>query len=194
MRAIACRPASLSVAILLTAFVGAPLSASAEDKPEQGVGSVVDQLRLGVYAHDLAFLGSSKETNAPDINLEVLFRSPDWLDWLGSPNPNLGGSINTNGGTSLAHAGLAWNHVFYEWLFVEGSFGMAIHDGGLQENVNTNARAFGCRWAFHESLSLGVKLAEHHYVMATAEHMSNASLCDENDGITNAGLRYAYQF
>jgi hypothetical protein len=30
--------------------------------------------------------------------------------------------------------------------------------------------------------------------MVSVDHMSNASLCDENDGLTNLGIRYAYRF
>ena len=54
--------------------------------------------------------------------------------------------------------------------------------------------AMGCNWSFRESGSLGYRLTPAWSVMGTVEHMSNAGFCDENRGLTNAGVRVGYTF
>jgi len=151
------------------------------------------EFRLGIYDHDTNLFGTRKESKKPDINLEALFRSPDWLAWAGSPRPRIGATINTGHGTSIGYAGLAWTWNVTEAFFLEAGAGGAVHNGELN-NTNKRKRAFGCRANFHQNLSVGFRLNESHSIMLTGEHMSNASLCRENQGITNVGLRYGISF
>jgi hypothetical protein len=41
---------------------------------------------------------------------------------------------------------------------------------------------------------IGVDVTESISIMATVDHMSNADLCDENQGLTNAGVRVGYRW
>jgi len=151
------------------------------------------EFRLGIYDHDSKLFASRHETNSPDVNLEALFRSPAWLAWAGAPRPRIGATINTGHGTSIGYAGLAWTWDVTDMFFLEGGFGGAVHNGELN-NTAKRKRAFGCRANFHENLSAGFRINESNSIMLTVEHMSNASLCDENQGITNIGLRYGISF
>ncbi|MBI1260560.1 MAG: acyloxyacyl hydrolase [Rhizobiales bacterium] len=156
-------------------------------------GDIVNEVRLGIYDHDSPVFRSRQEPSEPDINVEVLFNSPDFLSWMANPRPHLGTTINTGGGTSMAYAGLTWDYFFTEALFVEGSFGGAIHNGETDKSTSSS-RNYGCRVNFHENASLGYKFTGGQSLMLTLEHMSNASLCDDNDGLTNLGVRYGLSF
>jgi hypothetical protein len=52
----------------------------------------------------------------------------------------------------------------------------------------------GCAVTFRESATAGFRITQNWSIMATVEHMSNAGLCVENRGLTNAGLRLGYTF
>lgn len=151
------------------------------------------EMRIGVMDHDTGLIRKRLETDSPDINAEVLFASPKILDWAWSPRPLVGATINTGGGTSLGYAGLGWNFDLGNNFFFDASVAGAIHNGET-DKVTTSSRDYGCRLQFHETVSLGYDVNEHHSLMATFEHMSNAYLCDSNDGMNNIGVRYGYRF
>src|SRR6266700_3803414 len=115
---------SLSIAWLVTA----PLPAAAQL-------NIVDEVKAGILAHDVGFLGHHLE-KGPDVNLEMLFTPPDLLAVIGSPRPHIGADINTAGKTSDGYFGLTWGIMLIQSLFnpgdgifVNGSLGGAIHDG-----------------------------------------------------------------
>jgi lipid A 3-O-deacylase len=47
---------------------------------------------------------------------------------------------------------------------------------------------------FRESASLGLALSPDWRLMGTVDHMSNAGLCGNNRGLTNAGVRLGIKF
>ena len=152
-----------------------------------------DEVRIGIMDHDSSIFRKRHETSDPDINAEVLFASPKMLDWAYSPRPLIGATINTGGGTSLGYAGLGWNFDLGSNFFIDASLAGAIHNGETDKSTK-DSRDYGCRVQFHETLSLGYDLDQHSSIMATIGHMSNAALCDKNDGLTNVGVRYGYRF
>ena len=123
--------------------------------------AILDELRLGLF--DQSIDGANSETGVA-VNAEALFHplpsssgSPA-LDRMIQPRPHIGATVNTEGDTSLAYAGLTWTiPLFCDWLFAEASFGGAIHDGPLDE---PGVASYGCAWAFRESVSLGIGLGE----------------------------------
>ncbi len=165
---------SLSVAFASPAFAG------------------INEVRGGFYAHDMA--GPAHEDDGLDINGEVLFDSPAFLSWAYAPRPRLGATINTNSDTSFAYLDLGWTIDFTEALFVDLSVGGAVHNGELDGPSAAGENSYGCRANFHESISLGYRVSPAWSVMLTAEHISNAGLCDPNDGLTNVGARVGYSF
>ena len=179
-----------TVSTLTAALIAAGLSLSAAQADE---GGIVDEVRIGALNHEMTLFRDSSDEDGVDVNLEVLFDSPQWLEWIGSPRPHLGATIATHDdSTSFIYTGLNWDWDLWGPTFVEGAFGVALHDG--ETGRSTKSNELGCTWNFHESVSLGYKLTENHRLMVTAEHISNASLCSENEGLTNLGVRYGYKF
>jgi len=154
--------------------------------------SFIDEARLGGLAHDLE---SNKDEDGGDINGEILLhrlgaRSADPLDILLTPRPHIGASINTSGDTSVAYAGLTWDFWFTNNLFIEASFGGAVHDGPTDDSSSS----FGCTANFREAAAIGLALSDHWRILATVSHMSNAGLCDQNQGLTSAGVQVGYRW
>ncbi|MDQ0394610.1 acyloxyacyl hydrolase [Labrys monachus] len=150
----------------------------------------IDEVRLGGMAH----APWSPEAGGVDLNAEVLFAKPwgtadEW--WL--PRPHVGTTINFDGKTSTVYAGATWQYNITSWAFVEASFGGSLNNGETQD-LHNDTNPLGCHALFRESASLGYNLTEHWRIMATAEHSSNAGLCDYNRGLTNYGIRVGYKF
>jgi hypothetical protein len=110
------------------------------------------------------------------------------------PRPHVGASVNFSGKTSNLYAGVTWQFELTERFFVEASFGGAINNGEAGIVVPADRVAMGCNWSFREAASLGYRLTGNWTVTATVEHFSNAGLCNQNRGLTNAGLRLGYRF
>jgi len=151
------------------------------------------ELRGGVFAHD----PFSPEKGSADINAEFLARLP--FDASGTwsfliPRVHVGAMLNTAGRTSHAYAGFSWTYDVTRQIFVEASFGGAIHNGYTGDLPRYHHNSLGCSPLFRESASLGYRLTENWSVMATIEHLSNAGLCKQNRGLTNVGARIGYRF
>jgi len=174
---------SLAHAADLATVQPAPLPPMASDP-------LVDELRLGVFAHD----PSSPESGSADLNLEALFAKPWGTDaewWL--PRPHVGATINFEGKTSTVYAGATWQYNITDWAFLEATFGGSVNNGETSNN-DRDMNALGCHVLFRESASVGFNLTESWRIMGTIEHNSNAGLCDFNRGLTNAGVRLGYKF
>ena len=109
-------------------------------------GQIVDEVKAGLLGHDVGFLGDNIE-HGPDVNLEMLFTSPDLLAVIGSPRPHIGADINTAGETSDAYAGLTWGisviqNLFRadDYVFANGSLGAAYQDGFIDSGPPGRAK------------------------------------------------------
>ena len=160
--------------------------------PGDGPLSALSEVRGGILAHDRGPFTNNEEGGA-DINLEVLFRSPDFLGSIGSPRPHLGFSVNTSGDTDQFYAGLTWEWAFWRRLFAGFSLGGAVHDGKT-ETSRTDRKELGCRVLFRGSLELGYSLTRRHGVSLFYDRISNLDICDHNEGLETAGMRYGYRF
>ena len=161
--------------------------------------NIVDEVKGGVLAHDVGFLGHHLEKGA-DVNLEMLFTSPDLLEIIGSPRPHIGADINTAGKTSDGYFGLTWGIMLIQGLFnpgdgvfANGSLGGAVHDGYIDSGP-PNRKLLGSRVLFRESAELGYQIMPRINVSALLDHISNANLGRHNMGITSAGIRFGYGF
>jgi lipid A 3-O-deacylase len=172
----------------------APAAASpSKQRPAgDGGGDIVSEVRLGFLIHDQGPASHNKE-GGYDGNLEVLFTSPDFLDMVGAPRPHFGGSVNSQGDTSQVYLGLTWEWEFFDAAFFNFSFGGAYHTGEKTTD-DRDKKELGCKVLFRESIDLGYRFADHHGVSVFLDHISNAKLCSENEGLENVGLRYGYKF
>ena len=154
----------------------------------------ISELRIGGFGHD----PWSPEESSANLHGELLFAKPftpaDLFTSYFVPRPHLGGSLNFDGKTSFAFAGLTWTVDITPRVFVEASLGGAVHNGETGKVVPPERNALGCSPLFRESASLGFRLSANWNVMATVEHLSNAGLCDQNRGLTNVGARLGYTF
>lgn len=152
----------------------------------------LDELRLGGSYHSIE--GWPNE-HGVDVTAEALFGRegrvrPSLAEFFLKPRWHVGASFNTFGDTSQIYAGLTWDYYLTNWLFLEGTFGGAIHDGPLDE---VNRASYGCRANFRESAGVGLRLSERLRLIAEIDHMSQAQLCAErNSGLTNIGLKLGY--
>lgn len=160
----------------------------------------VSEIRGGVFAHSVdepgAFFGVFDTSRVQDVNVEMLFDVPSltqWVSW-GVVRPHLGATLNFGGLESMVYGGVSWTvPVFDSPVFVEASFGGAVHNGAVA-GATYPARNLGCSVLFRESASLGVMINDNASVMATIEHASNANLCADNRGLTNMGIRFGWTF
>ncbi|MBX9634476.1 MAG: acyloxyacyl hydrolase [Magnetospirillum sp.] len=152
----------------------------------------VSEIRLGIFSHDIGFLGHSKEGGV-DANGEVLLDSPKFLIPLWAPRPHFGVSLNTQGDTSQAYGGLTWTFEPTRWFFVDFSLGGAVHNGELDFSA-TYRKELGSRVLFRESLSLGYRIDAHNSISVAFDHESNARLAEHNEGLNNLGVRWGYRF
>ncbi|MCV6575150.1 MAG: acyloxyacyl hydrolase [Cohaesibacter sp.] len=165
---------------------GAPFSAP---------NAFISELRMGVLSHDVA----RREQGSVDIQAEILFQpfgdfseGGSFWDMILSPRPHIGGSVNSEGDTSYGYAGLSWLYSVWGPVFIEASFGGAIHDGNLND-TDPKREPLGTRALFRETASLGFDY-QNYRVMVTVEHLSNAGLGDWNHGLTHVGGRVGYKF
>ncbi|HVB17765.1 MAG TPA: acyloxyacyl hydrolase [Stellaceae bacterium] len=213
------REMAVAVAVLATLAIGSRQAAAQAASPEltsppmqffvpqqppaPGQTNIIDEIKGGVLAHDVGFLGHHVETGT-DVNIEMLFTSPDLLSAIGSPRPDIGADINTAGNTSDGYVGLTWGidlvkNLFKlgDAVFLNGSLGGAYQDGyeGTQSTRRPAGRKLlGSPVLFRESAELGYQVTPTISVSALLDHISNANLAPRNAGITSAGLRIGYKF
>lgn len=169
--------------------------------PAAAQTNFIDEVKLGGLAHDVGFLTHHVEPGA-DVNVEVLFRSPDFLRVIGAPRPHIGADINTSGNTSDGYFGLTWGARLIDLLgvapgfFVNGSLGGAVHDGYLTTPYPPppGRKLLGSRILFRESAEVGYQLTPVTNVSLILDHISNANLAPRNAGITSAGARVGFKF
>jgi lipid A 3-O-deacylase len=152
----------------------------------------LSEIRLGVFDHDISFLGHGKEGGA-DINGEVLFDSPDFLKPIWAPRPHLGLSINTQGDTSQVYAGLTWTYEPIQKVFIDFSFGGSLNNGE-RDTTDLDRKSLGSHVLFRESLSVGYRVDDHNSISVAFDHESNANLASRNEGLNNLGIRWGYRF
>lgn len=196
-------------------------SAKASDSP---LPSWVSAVKAGLETHDsymaqdnsrLYHIWENRKEPGMDVNFEVLFNGPDVFHYIGSPRIQLGTNISTAGETSYAYSGLDWMYKFQNDIFIEGNFGLAIHNGTLDKsqadstgNITPASTAeyertkrFGSRVLFHFGPEVGYMFDEHNSISASWTHISNGQILtvnnhgdNANEGEDNWGIRYGYRF
>lgn len=166
--------------------------AMAAPAPAKAAAGPLDEVKLGLIAHDVA-IGAHREEDGVDLNGEVLFTSPDLLKVIFAPRPHLGVMINSSGGNSYAYAGLTWTVSFLGAFFADLGLGGAIHDGP-DHSTDPHHKGLGTRGLFHESVEVGYRFLPSYSLALFLDHVSNANIGNRNPGITNLGLRLGIAF
>lgn len=154
----------------------------------------LSELRLGVLVHDIGMFGRSEE-DGTDVTLEARFKPFPGRFWevIWSPRPHIGVTLNTVGDTSAAYFGLTWEWNFWRSMFLSFDFGGAVHDGKLS-TTKVGRKELGSRILFREAIELGFVINDRHALSIRLDHISNASLTDNNEGLDTAGIVYGYRF
>jgi len=162
-------------------------------------GGFIDEVRGGVSFQSTGPIAENVEDGVA-IAGEVLFKSPAFLRIIGAPRPHIGGSAATDANaTSFVYAGLAWEVDIARRIYLHGGAGGAVHDGRTTFNpavdLPRRGEAFlGCSALFRLHGGAGYRLTERLNVNVTFEHLSNAGICSENEGLENVGVRLGYRF
>lgn len=166
------------------------------------------ELHIGAMAHNIC-VGDCKNADleaGPDIDVQLTFNSPSWLEAIGSPQPYLLVSANTRGNTSYAAAGLEWSIRLGEGWSFDPSFGYAMHDGELENPFapgTPEAAAFseayiqfGSRDLFRTSFALTRRLSPRWEAQVIYAHLSHGQILGQgrNQGLDQIGVRFGYRF
>lgn len=168
----------------------------------------VDEIHVGVMAHNICVTDckNANKEDGPNVEFQVSFDSPGFLDWAGSPQPYVMASANTAGQTSFGGAGLEWSWEFAEGWALEPGFGYIVHDGELDNpfaNGTPEAAAFaeehvllGSRDLFRTSIGLSREFEGPWEAELFFEHLSHGQILGEgrNQGMDQIGLRLGYKF
>ena len=180
---------AFALLICACAYAGTADAAHADDP---ALAAWVNEVKLGVLYHDMDGLWSGfRREDGIDINGEIIFAPKLDILW-GSIRPVLGGSFNTAGDTSKAYADLRYQYEHGSGAFFGFGLGGAVHDGELHD-THEDRKALGTRFLFHTSLEAGYRFAGRHALSVYFDHISNASIGDENQGLDTLGLRYGYR-
>ena len=110
------------------------------------------------------------------------------LRFLGRPSPYVFGSVNTEGNTNFAAAGLSWK--MGREVYVRPGIGLAIHDGPDEFVPGSDQIYFGSRILFEPEVAVGVELSPSASIEASWVHLSHGQIfADENPGMDSFGIR-----
>ena len=173
------------VALLLISVTLPPAS--------HGQANPVDEIRLGLFYHDLGVWGGAAIENGIDINAELIF-SPSLDLFNGVVRPNLGFSLNSSGDTSKIYSGGVWEYRWPQGYFIDLALGLALHNGETDEGNTATMNQLGSPVLFRLAFEVGVSFRHHHSISILFDHISNGYLAEPNEGLDTLGIRYGWRF
>lgn len=173
-----------------------------------GAHAGVDEVHIGVMAHNICVTDckNADKEEGPNIEIQVSFDSPGFLNWAGAPQPYLMASINTAGDTSFAGFGLEWRWEFAEGWALEPGVGYIVHNGETTNpypNGSLEAAAFadehvllGSEDLFRTSIGLTRDFEGPWEAQLFFEHLSHGQILGDgrNQGMDQIGIRIGYSF
>lgn len=153
----------------------------------------VTELVFGISAHDIGAFGRHKESGE-NINVELRFTPLDWSIWrvIYEPQPHIGLHINSDNNTNQLYIGAGWVFDLTSEVYLTGTLGISLHDGKTS-TTSLDRKELGSNLLFRESLEIGYKLSEIHAFSIYLDHISNAGIAENNEGLDTSGLRYSYR-
>ena len=167
----------------------------------------IDEIHVGVMAHNICVIDckNADKEDGPNVEFQVSFDSPGFLNWAGSPQPYIMASVNTAGDTSFGGFGLEWRWDFAEGWAIEPGVGYVIHDGttenpfpgGSQANVDfaQDHLLLGSEDLFRTSIGLTRDFEGPWEGQLFFEHLSHGQIIGSghNQGVDQIGIRIGYQ-
>ncbi len=168
----------------------------------------LEEIRLGIAEHNICVISdnifdcdNANKESGPNITGELVFSSPKILSFAFKPRPMINASYNTSGNTSYAGFGLLWAWDFADRWSFEPSFGLAVHDGVLdnpfdpadprRRDFDNEVVQLGSEVVFRTGLAINRDLGENWGVQLQYEHLSHGQILAQgtNQGLDNFGLR-----
>jgi lipid A 3-O-deacylase len=182
----------------LIALVAAPVEAK------------VSEARFGLFAHNVETNVSKNagKEDGVDIQVEVLFDSPNLLRFAGAPRPSLVASLNSQGETSFAGASLDWSFPIGTKFSIDPYLGYIFHTGDPLNNpyapadsvrraqFNAEELALGSRDLFRLGFAVSYAPSETWTTAIVYEHLSHGHILggEKNQGLDNVGFRLGRKF
>lgn len=167
-----------------------------------------NEIKFGVLAHDVHFLGGKEQ--GVDLNPELVFQSPisdawaatvpAYFRWMVQPRPTLGGEFNTDGFTNNYYFGATWT-----WQLIGGVlkpddgitfdlfFGPSFNDGQIVA-TKPNRKSLGSNVLFREAFELGYRINPVWRISVFLDHESNAGFARQNQSLNDVGGRLGIRF
>ena len=169
---------------------------------------LVEEARIGVMDHNICIANckNANKEGSPNIEGELVFKSPELLSFAFKPRPYLVASLNTAGDTNFGGFGLLWNWDFAEGWSIEPGIGYVLHDGindpqfdPGDPNFLTLAEErifFGSTDLFRTSLAINRDFNDRWGVQLQYEHLSHGQIIGNgrNQGVDNIGARIYWRF
>lgn len=169
---------------------------------------LIEEGRIGVMQHNICIANckNADKEDGPNIEGEVVFKTPEFLSWAFEPRPYIVASLNTAGDTNFGGAGLLWNWDFADGWSVEPGLGYVIHDGIVDPQfapgdpafleLSSQKVFFGSEDLFRTSLALNRDFNDVSGIQLQYEHLSHGQILGDgrNQGIDNIGVRLYYRF
>lgn len=177
------------------------------------------ELLVGLYAHDVTFIGDVIGSGAPgreegvDLHLGVRSERIEQLGFLGRPQAHAFVAVNSDSTSNFIAAGLSWPIALGERFYVRPGLGLAYTDGetdlppvnapGLSPaeidrrlKLYRSRIDFGSKVLFQPELSLGYRFDERWSGELSWVHISNGQVFHQgkNQGMDSAGLRLSRRF
>jgi lipid A 3-O-deacylase len=177
------------------------------------------ELLLGVYAHDAAFLGdafgvgSAGRESGADLHLGYRTERIEALSLIFKPQAHAFISVNSEGTSNFVAAGLSWpidlSHNFYlrpglGLAYTDGEHGLppvnapGLSPAEVQRRLHLyNTRIdFGSALLFEPEIGIGYRFSERLSGELSWVHISNGEIFHQgkNQGMDDAGVRFAYKF
>jgi lipid A 3-O-deacylase len=145
----------------------------------------------GLYVHDVDTFVTIAGVE-PGVDFQLGYRGGR----IGKTplQPHIFVAVNSSGATSYAAAGFSMK--FGDRVFIRPGVGLAIHNGSTKDyQIEGNGELeLGTRVLFEPELGIGARVNDRLTVEASWVHMSHGQLfSDQNPGIDNLGIRFAYK-
>lgn len=156
--------------------------------------SFINEFRFGVVDHDTGVFGRTKEGSvAITLGARLQPLTGDMWDYLQNPRPFINANLNTKGQSSALDIGLNWDWDMSRRTFFSFALGGAAHNGKLKTSV-LDRKELGSRVLFYLATEIGYRISAQHSLALRLDHMSNAGLAKNNEGLDTVGLIYGYHF